>query len=119
LHAYLGGILNNVRGKLLVAGGMQDHIHVLASMPATASLAEGAAVMKANSSRFIHEELGAAGFDWQKGYAAFSVSISMEETVRNYILNQKRHHARRSFQDEYLDFLNRHHIEYDPQHLFL
>ena len=119
LHAYIGGILNNVRGKLLTAGGIEDHIHVFASLPSNLSLADAASAMKSNSSRFIHDELGDPSFDWQKGYAAFSVSVSVEDAVRNYILNQKQHHQRRPFQEEYIDFLNKHHIEYDPQYVFL
>jgi putative transposase len=119
LFAFIGGILRNHKGMVLTAGGMADHIHVFASLPATLCLADVATVMKANSSRFIHEELGLAAFDWQKGYAAFSVSISMSETVRHYILNQKQHHARKSFQVEFIEFLDRHQIPYDPKYVFL
>jgi REP element-mobilizing transposase RayT len=119
LFAYIGGILNNERGKLLAAGGMEDHIHILASLPATISLADAASVIKSNSSRFIHEELQYAGFDWQKGYAAFSVSISVQEAVDKYIRGQKEHHQRRSFQEEYIEFLEKHNVDYDPRYVFV
>lgn len=79
LHGYLGGILENKRAKLLAAGGIEDHMHVLASLPATVSLSEIASAMKANSSRWIHENIPQCkGFDWQEGYGAFSVSKSAE-----------------------------------------
>lgn len=119
LHAYIGGIINNAHGRLLAAGGVEDHVHLYVSLPATISLADTASLIKANSSRFIHEELGDRSFDWQKGYAAFTVSVSAEEAVKQYILNQREHHRRKSFQEEYLEFLDRHKIAYDPNYVFL
>lgn len=118
LHPYIAGILENTRSKLLCAGGIEDHIHLLVSLHASLSLADAANLMKANSSRFIHQELGSPSFDWQKGYAAFTVSISVKETVRTYIQNQKQHHARRSFKEEYLEFLKKHEVPYDPRYVF-
>ena len=105
IYPFIGGILNNHKAKLLCVGGMEDHLHVFASLPSTLTLADAANVMKANSSRFVHDELGDQRFGWQTGYAAFTVSVSGEEAVRQYILNQKRHHARRSFQEELFEFL--------------
>jgi putative transposase len=118
LYPYIGGILENSRSKLLCAGGMQDHIHLLVSLHSSLSLADAANLMKSNSSRFIHDELRFPSFDWQKGYAAFTVSISVKETVRHYIQNQKKHHERRSFKEEYLEFLEKHEIPYDPRYVF-
>jgi len=119
LYAFIGGTLNNERGKLLAAGGVEDHIHVLVSLPATLSLADAASLMKANSSRFIHEEIGAAAFDWQKGYAAFSVSVSVCDAVRAYIAKQREHHRHRSFQEELIEFLEKHQVPYDPRYVFV
>jgi REP element-mobilizing transposase RayT len=119
LFAYIGGTLNKSRAKLLAAGGMEDHIHVLASLPSTLSLADAAQLMKSNSSRFVHDELGLASFDWQKGYGAFSVSVSGKAAVTKYILRQKEHHQRKSFQEEYLKFLERHEVPYDHKYVFL
>src|SRR5207244_12472918 len=93
LHAYIGGVLENKKAKLLAAGGIEDHIHVLASLPATMSLSQAASAMKANSSRWIHEMIPKLkGFDWQGGYGAFSVSKSAEPQVSRYIGNQQEHH---------------------------
>lgn len=119
LHAYIGGILNNANARLLAAGGVEDHVHLYVSLPATLCLSDAASVIKSNSSRFVHEELGDRSFDWQKGYAAFTVSVSAEEAVRNYLRNQKEHHKQKSFQDEYIEFLERHHVPYDPKYVFL
>jgi REP element-mobilizing transposase RayT len=119
LYAYIGGILNNEKAKLLCAGGVADHVHLFVSLPSTLSLADAANVMKSNSSRFVHEELGETGFEWQKGYAAFSVSVSGEEAVQRYISRQKEHHARKSFQEELIEFLDKHHVAYDPKYVFL
>jgi REP element-mobilizing transposase RayT len=119
LFAYIGGTLQKERAKLLAAGGIEDHIHVLVSLPATLSYADAASVIKSNSSRFIHDELQHRSFDWQKGYAGFSVSVSMLEMVANYIRNQKDHHRKKGFSEEYIDFLERHQIAYDERYVFL
>ena len=72
LHGYIGGVLANKKAKLLAAGGIEDHMHVLASLPATISLSEAANAMKANSSRWIHENAPQSkGFEWQAGYGDF------------------------------------------------
>ena len=119
LYPYIGGILDHHKAKLLCIGGVADHVHIFASLPSTLSLADAAGAMKANSSRFVHEELGDRSFDWQKGYVAFSVSVSGEEVVRRYIENQKTHHMRRSFQEELIEFLDKHRVPYDPRYVFL
>jgi putative transposase len=119
LHAYMGGILRNKRGKLLAAGGIEDHVHVLASLPATVSLAEIAAAMKANSSRWIHENIPQCqGFAWQEGYGAFSVSKSAEGKVTEYIHRQEEHHRQSRFTDEFKSLLERHGIPYEERYLW-
>jgi len=119
LFGYIGGILRERDAMLLTAGGMPDHIHVYASLPSTISLAEAANAMKANSSRWVHENFPTKqDFAWQHGYGAFSVSASADEQVRQYILNQKEHHRTRSFKEEYLAFLVKHEIEFDERYVF-
>ena len=118
LFAYQGAVLADRRGVLLAANGTTDHIHLYASLPATLALAEVANALKANSSRWIHDTLGIPVFAWQSGYGAFSVSPSQDKDVRTYIEKQKEHHGRRSFQEEYLDFLKRHDVAYDPRYVF-
>ena len=117
LHAYMGGILENKKAKLLAAGGIADHVHVLASLHATVSLAELAGALKANSSRWIHENVPpCAAFAWQEGYGAFSVSKSMEPTVKAYVKNQEEHHRQRSFREEFVELLGRHGIRYEERY---
>jgi REP element-mobilizing transposase RayT len=119
LYGYLGGVLNHKNAKLLCAGGVSDHIHLYASLPSTVSLAEVVGVIKANSSRWIHETIpNKRSFAWQKGYGAFSVSKSAEARLIEYIRNQEAHHRRRSFKDEFLTLLERHGIEYDERYLW-
>jgi REP element-mobilizing transposase RayT len=120
LHGYIGGILENKKAKLLAAGGIEDHIHVLASLPATMSLSEAASAMKANSSRWIHENVPQSkGFDWQTGYAAFSVSKSAEPRVKRYIECQEEHHRKLKFTQEFVALLERHGISYDERYLWV
>jgi REP element-mobilizing transposase RayT len=118
LHAYLGSILAEHDGVLLAAGGVADHIHVYTSLPSTLSLADAANALKSNSSRWIKETFGVSNFAWQSGYGAFSVSPSQDANLRNYIATQKEHHRVRTFKEEYIEFLRRHEIEYDPQYVF-
>jgi REP element-mobilizing transposase RayT len=118
LFGYLGTVLGERRGVLLAANATPDHLHVYSSLPATLSLAEVANALKANSSRWIHDTLAIPSFAWQNGYGAFSVSPSADQQVRHYIADQKVHHPRRSFQEEYLEFLERHEIAYDLRYVF-
>lgn len=119
LYRFIGGILRKKKAKLLEAGGVSDHIHLFTSLPSTMSIAEVVNVLKANSSRWIHEEFRTRrGFAWQEGYGAFSVSRSAEQSVMTYIRNQKAHHRRRDFKSEYIKLLDRHGIEYDERYIW-
>src|SRR5688572_31992469 len=120
LHGYIGGVLANKKATLLAAGGIEDHIHVLASLPATMSLSEAASAMKANSSRWIHENAPQSkGFDWQVGYGAFSVSKSAAPQVKAYIHNQEEHHKQRDFRKEFTALLEKHGIPYEERYLWI
>jgi putative transposase len=119
LYEYVGGILRAEGGALIAAGGMPDHVHLLASLGRQASVADTLRLIKANSSRWIHEtfpDLG--GFAWQTGYGAFTVSYSHLPRVRTYIAGQAEHHRTTTFQEEFLAFLRRHHIAYDERYLW-
>ena len=119
LHAYIGGIANNKNATLIAAGGMADHLHLLVSMPPTASVSDMVNAFKSNSSRWIHDEISRMKiFRWQEGYGAFSVSRSNEDSVVQYIRQQKEHHKKRDFKSEFLDFLKRHDVEYDPDYIW-
>ena len=116
LYDYLGGILRNHDGHLLSAGGGEDHVHLLIELNASTPIAEAMRVVKAVSSKWIHETFPELrDFGWQTGYAAFSVSTSGVEEVTRYILNQKEHHRNRTFDEEYVAFLHRHGVAYDER----
>jgi REP element-mobilizing transposase RayT len=117
LFPYMGGILRELQSTPLLLNGTDDHLHILTSLPATRALSDLLKELKAVSSGWARDTL-TPDFGWQTGYAAFSVSQSAAETVRTYIANQERHHQRISFQDEYLQFLKRHNLPYDPRFVF-
>ncbi len=98
---------------------MKDHVHILASLSASIAVAEVVRDIKANSSKWMHEQPETTQtFEWQKGYGAFTVSYSQIAVVEQYIRNQEVHHRTRSFQEEYIEFLNRHGIEFRSEYLF-
>ena len=120
LHGYIGGILENKKAKLLAAGGIEDHIHVLASLPAAMSLSDAASAMKSNSSRWIHENAPQSkSFEGQSGYGAFSVSKSAQDQVTAYIHNQEEHHRQRRFAAEFMALLDKHGIPYEERYLWV
>ena len=118
MDKYIGGVVRNP-GVLLEAGGMPDHTHLVAMLRADTSVAEMIRLVKSNSSKWtnvrgiIHEP-----FAWQSGYGAFSVSASQLEGVRKYVRGQEEHHRKRTFQEEFREFLERHGIEYDERYLW-
>ena len=116
LWAVLAGIGRNHRLTVIKVGGMQEHVHILFALPADVTLAHAVQVLKANSSRWMHERV--AGFAWQQGYAAFSVSASGVSAVKEYIENQPEHHKRRSFEEEFLALLKKSGVPYDPKFVF-
>jgi putative transposase len=105
--AFIGGIARRCGMTAIAVGGMADHVHILLLLPPTMTLAEALQKIKANSSRWIHEQTGKP-FTWQEGYAAFSVSISQTDATVDYILHQKEHHQRRGFGEELAKILARH-----------
>lgn len=119
VFAYMGGIVHELGGAPLAIGGMTDHVHLLVEIPPALSVVELLRVVKTNSSRWVHEKWpNRKRFSWQTGYAAFSVSQSNASGVIRYIRNQKSHHQKVSFRDEYLAFLKKHEIPYDERYLF-
>ena len=118
LHAYLGGVVRNVEGVPESIGGVADHVHLLIGLRSTACLADVVRNVKAVSSRWVHEEIGESAFAWQEGYGAFTVSASQREPVRQYIAQQEEHHRQRTFQEEYLELLQRSGVEYDERYVW-
>lgn len=119
LWPYLGGIARENRMSALSIGGVADHVHLLLSMPSTLSIAEAMQRIKGASSQWIHEEFqGRRDFAWQEGYGAFSVGVSQIDATKRYIENQRDHHSKQTFEEEYVAFLERHGIEYDKRYVF-
>ena len=117
LHAYIGGILRKRKCDLLAAGGIEDHIHLLVRMPTTISIADMIRDVKTNSSAWRHES-GDGRFAWQSGYGVFSVSPESVAAVSAYIADQRDHHRKATFQDEYRSFLRTHGMEFDERYLW-
>ena len=119
LFAYIGGTVKTHKASLLKSGGIEDHVHMLLKVHPEFAISKTIQLLKANSSKWINDNRKTHHpFEWQRGYGAFSVSQSMADTVRRYIAEQRRHHARKSFQDEYLEILRKHEIECDLQYVF-
>ena len=115
----MAGILRELGGKALAINGTSDHIHLLIMLPPRIALSETLRVMKTNSSRWIHQKPETENtFEWQEGYGAFSVSSSNMEAVLRYIAHQETHHKKISFQEEFVTFLKRNGIEYDPRFIW-
>lgn len=118
VYRYMAGIIANKDGQLLEIGGMPDHVHILTTCPPTIAVAEFIRDIKANSSKWLHEEKHLMQFAWQVGYGAFTVSRSQLEIVSKYIRNQAEHHRKQSFEDEFRDILIRHGIVFEEKYLF-
>ena len=116
VHAYLGGIIRNLHGTAITIGGVEDHVHMLISLPSRLAIADVVRTVKSNSTTWVHRG-GNPSFAWQSEYAAFSVSASSVRAVAAYIDDQDEHHRRRSFQDELILLLQRHGVKYDEKYI--
>ena len=119
LWPYVGGIARANRMKALAIEGTADHIHALLSLPSMMSFAKAVQLIKGGSSKWIHETFPKyKKFEWQEGYGAFSVSASQARKTVAYIQNQKEHHRRKTFQEEFRALLDKHGITYDARYLY-
>lgn len=119
LFSYIGGISNHNKSKLLAANGTANHIHLLISMSKNIELSELVGDIKRDTSKWIKTKGSAFNrFQWQDGYGAFSVGYTQIEDVKKYIANQKGHHAKVSFEDEFRYFLNKYDVEYDERYVW-
>ncbi|MEN6625709.1 MAG: IS200/IS605 family transposase [Candidatus Sumerlaeia bacterium] len=118
LYEYLGGIIRAQRGVLYEIGGMNDHLHMLLRWN-TDAIKDLVREMKSDSTKWIHATFpGHNDFYWQSGGGIFTVSQSVVPHLTNYIQNQAKHHKKRSFAEEYIEFLKINGIEYDERNLF-
>jgi REP element-mobilizing transposase RayT len=116
---YIGGIARNHQMSALQIGGIDDHVHALINARPTFAPCEIAQLLKGESSKWIHNEFPKLRlFSWQDGYGAFTVSKSGVDNVIEYIRNQRVHHQRKTFQEEYLEFLKVYGVEYDPRYVW-
>ena len=119
LHAQLGGISKKLDCAPVLIGGVEDHVHLLCRFGRMITQAEWVKELKRVSNRWLKERGGDfADFEWQGGYAVFSVSQSNLEPVRRYIARQEEHHRKMSFQDELRELLRRHQQEWDERYVW-
>ena len=119
LYEYMGGTLRAKQGSAVEIGGVTDHVHLLARLSPTFAVSNVVRDLKANSSKWVNEKTKLSGnFQWQKGYGAFTVSYDKVSAVARYIRNQQEHHRSTTFQEEYIEFLKRHEIDFQLDHLF-
>ena len=119
LHAYLGGLAREIGGTALAINSVADHVHMLIELPPVIALSEALRLIKANSSKWVHERWpDQVTFAWQLGFGGFSVSRSNVPDVLTYIDNQAEHHRSITFQEEFLGFLRKHQIEYDERYIW-
>jgi REP element-mobilizing transposase RayT len=117
LHAYIAGIIRKVDGEVLAINGTSDHVHLLILLPVARSISDVVRLVKTNSSKWLREEQREQKFGWQRGYAVFSVSESLEARVREYVNGQEKHHRKIGFREEYI-FLQKHGVVYDDPYVW-
>lgn len=117
LWPYMAGIARNHSFEAIKIGGVEDHTHALLILPATIPLAKAIQTLKSCSAKWINDLRTTRDFAWQEGYGAFSVSSSQTDAVIRYIEGQKEHHARRTFDEEFIALLKRYGVKYDPEHV--
>lgn len=116
---YMAGIIKCKNQKPIIVNGVADHVHVFVGLKPAMSISDLVRDIKSNSSNFINEQKFIRGkFSWQEGYGVFSYAHSQIETVYQYIANQEEHHRKKTFKEEYVDFLQKFDIEYNDKYLF-
>lgn len=116
---YIAGIVKGKNQKSIIVNGVANHVHLFVGLKPSISVSDLVRDIKNNSSNFINEQKFVRGrFSWQEGFGSFSYSHSQIEQVYQYILSQEEHHKKKSFREEYLDFLKKFDVEYDEKYLF-
>jgi putative transposase len=115
----IGNLINETGCKNIIVNGVEDHVHCFLGLKPTVSVSELMKTVKAKSSKFINDNKFLLDrFEWQEGYGAFSYSHSHINNVYNYIANQEKHHAKKTFKEEYLEHLEKFNIPYDERYVF-
>jgi len=118
LQKYISGIIFGQKQKLLAIYCMADHTHIFLSMKPNLAISDLVRDIKSNSSSFLKDRNLVNQFSWQEGFGAFSYSKSQSKNVIDYVLNQPEHHRKKTFKEEYIEFLNKFEIDYDEKYLF-
>lgn len=119
VQKYISGIVSAQKQKLIAINNMPDHVHILLGLEPDITLSNLVRDIKAGSSAFINKQHWVNGrFRWQEGFGAFSYSRSQRDTVVRYIQNQQKHHARKTFREEYEDLLRKFGVVYDAKYIF-
>jgi len=119
VYKYITGIIQNNSHKVLAINGMPDHVHIFIGMRPIQSLSDLMQDIRGDSSKWINNKGFVKGkFSWQEGYGAFSYSKSHVDNVIDYIKQQKIHHQRKTFTEEYLEFLDKFDVQYDERYIF-
>jgi len=119
LHKYIAGTIKGKEQKPIIVNGMPDHIHAFMGLKPAMAISDLVRDIKNNASKFVNEHRFVKGkFAWQEGYGAFSYSQSHVGKVYDYILNQEKYHQKKTFRQEYIDFLKNFEVGYDEKYLF-
>lgn len=119
LHAYMATVMRNFGCPAMLINSIEDHVHILFELGRTVAVSQVVEEVKTTSSKWIKTQgVEFAGFAWQAGYGAFTVSASNIQAVRDYVANQREHHRAKSFQQEYRAFLEKHGVAYDERYVW-
>jgi len=119
LHRYLATVLQNLGCPPVLINSVEDHVHILFELARTVAVCVAVEEVKKSSSKWIKTQgVEFAGFAWQAGYGVFAVSESNVPAVREYIAGQPEHHRRKTFQEEYRTFLERHGVAFDERYVW-
>ena len=119
VHSYIGQLVNATGSRALRVGGVEDHVHVVCTLSRDGMVSHLVEEVKRNSSRWIKSlDAHYTQFAWQGGYAAYSISQSVLDMTIKYVDNQREHHKKLSYRDEYIQFLKLYKVEYDEKYIF-
>lgn len=119
LYKYITGIVSNQNQKMFINSGMPDHVHILMNCKPNMNLSNNIREIKEHSTKFINaKKLIKGKFFWQEGFGAFTVSKKDVPLILNYIKNQEEHHRKKTFREEYIDFLKENEIEFKEEYVF-
>jgi putative transposase len=119
LYQYITGIVQSKDQKMIAINGMPDHVHLFIGFKPAIAISDLVRDVKASSSKFINDERFLPGkFSWQEGFGCFTYAHSQVDTIAQYVMNQKEHHRKRAFREEYLGLLQKFAVPFDERYLF-